>query len=269
VEPVPLCQPWPVSGCATLEDYNPAVTGVGMMAASELLWAASGRQFGTCEVVMRPCSRQCMDQPFGGWWWRSEGFHGGWPYGPVHGGWVAAVCGSCTGGCSCTSAAQLALPAAVQAVSEVTIDGAVLPPSGYAFYPGPGLPRVVRLDGGEWPFCQDWGALAGEGVFEVTTVFGQDVPALGTLAMGEVLPEVLKACTTGDCRLPAGTVRSKTRQGVQKIFVDPAALEKGRVGLPLTDRFLHAFNPHGLTEGARVWNPDDILDGGTWREAPS
>jgi hypothetical protein len=266
VEPVPLCEPWPVSGCTSFpEEYNPAVTGVGLMAASELLWGASGRRYGACEVTFRPCARRCHEQPYGGWWWTAGSFHAGWPYGPVHGGWVAAVCGSCQSGCACTSAAELVLPGAVQSVSEVSVDGVVLPASGYAFYPGPGLPRLVRADGGEWPFCQDWSVVAGPGTFEVTAAFGEPVPALGTLAMGEVLPEVLKACTEGECRLPAGTVRAKTRQGVQKVFVDPEAIRKGRLGLPLTDRFLMFANPEGLTEGAKVWNPDDVLDGGPYR----
>lgn len=260
MDAVPLCEPWPASGCADLGAIPPPVSGVGFMAASELLWAASGRQFGSCSVTVRPCSRACFAQPYGGWWWYSDRWVSGWPYGPVSGGYLASQCGGCTGSCSCTAASELVLPVVAQSIEEVTVDGVVLPPSGYAFYDGRTL---VRADGGVWPFCQDWAKTSGPGVFTVTATFGRPVPALGSLAMGEVVPEVLKACGVGDgdCKLPSGTVQTVTRQGVTKTFVSPATLmEGGLTGLPLTDRFISAFNPDNLNEGARIWDPEDFVE---------
>lgn len=232
------------------------------MAASELLWAASGRQYGSCEVTLRPCSRRCFEQPYGGWWWRPDAWSNGWPYGPTHGGWMQAVCGTCSAPCACAFADELVLPQPAQSIAGVTIDGVPLPASGYVLYDGRTL---VRTDGNRWPFCQDWAATSGEGVFELTAVFGRPVPAIGMLAMGEVLPEVLKACACDDtCRLPSGTVSTVTRQGVTKTFVDPAALKSGGLfkleALPLVAEFIEYANPSRLILPARIWNPDDVAD---------
>lgn len=261
MDAVPLCAPWPVSGCADLSKYPGPITGVGFMAASELLWGASGRQYGSCEVTLRPCSRRCFEQPYGGWWWRPDAWSNGWPYGPTHGGWMQAVCGTCAGGCACTAADELVLPQPAQAVTEVTIDGVPLPVSGYVLYDGRIL---VRADGGKWPFCQEWSRSAGPGVFEVTARFGFPVPAIGTLAMGEVLPEVLKACVGDDCLLPSGTVSVVTRQGVTKTFIDPAALKTAGLAaleaLPLVRQFIEFANPGRVIVPARIWNPDDVID---------
>lgn len=258
MDAVPLCEPWPVSGCGEnwADGYDPAVTGVGAMAASELLWAASGRRFGSCSVTVRPCSRRCLEQPYGGWWWYPGRWQSGWPYGPTQGGWMAAVCGGCSGSCGCSSADELRLPVEAQAVTEVSVDGVVLPPSGYAFYDGLTL---VRTDGALWPFCQDWTAASGVGVFEVTATFGRPVPPLGQLAMGEAVQEVLKACAGETCALPSGVVQTVSRQGVTKVFADASALATaGRTGLPLTDRFLDAENPSRLQSGARIWDPEEM-----------
>lgn len=270
MDAAPLCEPWPVSGCADLSSIAVPVSGVGMQAASEALWAASGRRFGSCAVTFRPCARRCLDQPYGGWWWDPGGFVAGWPYGPTHGGWIQAVCGSCPGSCACTSAAELRLPAPAQAVSQVSVDGVALTsPANYVLYDGNVL---VRTDGADWPFCQDWATTSGVGTFEVTAIFGAPVPALGAMAMGEIVPEVLKACVSDSgCKLPSGVVQSVSRQGVNKVFVDVAALrEAGRAGIsifPLTGMFLDAFNPSGLQIGAKIWDPDEMLDrraGGAW-----
>jgi hypothetical protein len=231
------------------------------MAASELLWAASGRQYGSCQVTLRPCSRRCFEQPYGGWWWRPDAWSNGWPYGPTHGGWINAVCGTCGSGCSCTSADELVLPVAAQSITEVSIDGTPLPASGYAFYNGDIL---VRTDGERWPFCQDWTATSGPGVFEITAVFGRPVPAIATLAMGEVLPEVLRACIGEPCLLPSGTVSQVTRQGVTKTLVDPTRLKaegmSGLEALPLVARFIEFANPGRVIVPAKIWNPDDVID---------
>lgn len=256
---LPLCEAWPVSGCASLDEFNPAVTGVGALAASEVLWAASGYRFGTCEVTFRPCSRRCLDQPYGGWWWTADAFTG-WPAGPAHGGWVAAACGHCRGSCACNDAAELRLPAPVQGVSQVLVDGVPLVEGdNWLLYDGTTL---VRTDGERWPFCQDWTVTGGPGTFLITATFGEPVPALGALAMGEVLPEVLRACAgDGDCKLPAGTVQEVTRQGVRKVFVDRELVREARwVGLPVADRFIEAFNPGGLIEGIQIWDPEEVLE---------
>jgi hypothetical protein len=167
------------------------------------------------------------------------------------------VCGRCSGTCACTSAAELLLPYRAESVEEVTIDGVVLPPSGYTLYDHQTL---VRTDGGQWPFCQDWAVTGGVGVFEVTARFGSPVPALGTLAMGEVVVEVLKACKGDTCALPSGVLSTQVRQGNTKVFVSPEKLKEAKLlGLPISDRFIGSVNPDGLTLGAKIWDPEDYI----------
>jgi hypothetical protein len=235
------------------------------MAASEILWAATGRRYGSCEVSVRPCSRHCSPQPYGGWWWYPERWQGGWPYGPVSGGFMAAACGQCVQDCACTTASTLVLPQPASSITEVSIDGVVLPPSGYAFYDNTTLVRKNAL----WPFCQDWNATEGVGVFTITARFGLDLPALASLAMGELTAEVLKACKGDVCQLPSGLVQAVTRQGVTKTFVSPEKLkEMKRFGLPLVDQLIDMTNPERLISGPRIWDPENMPTDRTWIPPP-
>jgi hypothetical protein len=247
---VPLCDPWPVS-CVTWDGVSPAATGKAVEAASEWLWALSGRQFGSCPVVLRPCRKTCNTG--GGWWW--DGWS--WPadtYGP---GWLAAVCGRCSGNCGCNGADMLRLDYPVQEIREIVINGSALPASGYALYDGDTL---VRTDGGLWPLCQDWTVpVSGTGAWHIEAVYGAPVPALGELAMGEAAREFGLACTAGAvCKLPSG-VTSIVRNGVTQNLASAAELKTaGSTGLSVVDRFLDAVNPHGIRQRVQIWNPDDF-----------
>lgn len=226
-------------------------------AASEYVWAISGRQFGACSVTVRPCRPSCFDAHYGAaapWWWDGVS----WPTGPW-GWWGLGVgCGCASAVCSCTSTPFVTLPGWVSNVLEVTIDGEVLPSgTGWLLYDGY---KLARVDGGEWPTCQDWSVPAsGVGAWAVTVQAGPEVPALGLLAAGEVACEIVKACTPGlECTLPSG-LRSITRSGVTKVFFDPTELAKGGVtGLASVDRFLQAVNPSGISMPAAIWDPQDF-----------
>lgn len=224
------------------------------MAASEALWAHSGHRYGSCEALIRPCRRECGPQESAwGWWWDMNTWprtSPGWP------GWLDIACGRCGSSCSCSSASEVILPAPVQSIVEVVIDGEVLPPSGYALYDGL---RLVRTEG-EWPLCQDWTVpVSGVGAWHITPVFGQPVPVLGQRAVAELAHEIDKACRgAGDCRLLDPRLESITRAGVTKRYVAADKIrEADLIGLPLCDRFLAAVNPYGLRVGPRIWNPDD------------
>jgi hypothetical protein len=250
MEYVPLCDPWPV-GCVDWTGVNPAATGQAVAASSEWLWALSGRQFGSCPVLLRPCRDDCPIGS-GGWWW--DGWS--WPADRYTPGWLGFACGSCAGPCSCSSMSSIRFRHPVQAVTTVLIDGVELPASGYALYDGN---RLVRVDG-TWPACQDWQVpVSGAGAWSVTVVYGFPVPQLGELAMGEAAREFGLACTTGaTCRLPS-RVSSVVRQGVTQNFATLKELiDAGATGLPIVDQFIDAVNPGRIRQRVGIWNPDDF-----------
>lgn len=266
---VPLCEPWPLppSGCPEFTGSAEAVAEA-RLAASEQLFELSGHQFGSCEVLLRPCRKTCTPTATwaGAWWWGGAAWPT-WPDGAFTPLWWDAACGRCARGCDCGSAPTLVLPAAVQEVTEVLIDGVVLDPSNYHLFDGR---LLVRSDGVEWPLCQDWSVpVSGSGAWSVQAVYGRPVNAAGRLAVAQLTKEFADWCATGQCKLPAYTT-GVTRQGVSQQFPSILDLAKtGRTGLLLVDRFLDAFNPDRLRGHPQVWNPDDFdagprQPGGAW-----
>jgi len=234
------CSPWPFEcGCCKIDGASPAVTGAAIVAATEVLWAASGRRFGECLVEgLLPCPEDCPDVS-----------GGSWPSPALIGGsWFNLGCGGgCVGPCSCNTVEAFLLPAPVTRVVEVVVDGIVVPTGSYRLE---NWRRVVRTDGGRWPRCND-------GTWTVSVVVGKEVPQLGLLAAAELACEMVKACVPGqECRLPA-RVQMITRQGITQQFIDPQEfLKEGRVGLYMSDLFIQTFNPFGLKSRPRVFSPD-------------
>lgn len=96
----------------------------------EILHGMSGRQFGLCRRTIRPCRDECgrgMARPAWGW-----AANGGIlePY-LDSGQWFNNPCGKCFTDCSCSSVCEVSLPALVQSIVEVRLDGVVLDPSTY------------------------------------------------------------------------------------------------------------------------------------------
>lgn len=211
------------------------------MAATEVLWALSGRQFGTCTVTLLPCRSDC--QPLSP---QYSSFYD--PYWYSRYLWYTPPCyNSCMGACSCSSQSQFTLPRPVSSIISITADGSVVPTGSYEVR---NYRTVVRTDDEIWPACND-------GTWEVEVTFGVEVPHMGLIAAGELKCELIKALKQSkECRLPQ-RVQSVVRQGVTLAFVDPQTfLDKGRVGLYLCDLFISAFNPSGLKQASRIYNPD-------------
>lgn len=230
---------------------------MAVRAASHYVWAVSGRQHGTCPVLLRPCRAECAPAPMGTWqgqWWDGVAYPSTtYPW------WrLDVACGRCRSDCACTATSVVQLEVPAQGITQVLIDGTELPVSGYAFYDGRTL---VRADGGEWPLCQDWSVpVSGVGAWSIEAVYGEPVPDLGQLAVGEVAELIIKHCSGApDCRLPPG-LQSQTRAGTTQVFLTPAELaDKGTTGFAWVDRFVEAVNPGRLTTGAKIWNPDDYV----------
>jgi len=152
--------------------------------------------------------------------------------------------------CSCaTSVLELAGP--IVAIDRVTYRGDDLAADAYEVHGS----RLVRVDGGTWPCCQD----PANPILEIDYSWGKVVPEAGLLAATELACHLAYAAhpsTAGKCKLPAG-VQTVTRQGVTLILPNSADLLKdGKTGLPMTDLFLTAYNPSKLRRKARVFSPD-------------
>lgn len=243
------CEPWPAHFTCNITCESPSATGAAVQMATEALWALSGRQFGLCEVTLRPCRKDCADQIY--WGTQFLPWSGSYPQPALIGGqWFNLICGSCGDSCSCTSLSEVILPQVVNEILEVKVDGVVLEEDEYRVDNGNVL---VRL-GDEWPFCNDLNlADTEDGTWSVTAVYGLEVPEAGQWAVGELACELMTLMRGEECRLPANVARM-TRQGVSFDFT--ALLADGKVGLYLSDLFLNSVNPSGLRARPRTYSVD-------------
>lgn len=247
------------TGCCEDEwaAYDPAVQANATAWATQILWALTGRQFGLCEITVRPCGSSCR-------------FPGGWMTFPVTGdggnmaaagGWVPFVdasgawrnCG-CPGMCSCSARCEVLLPGPVSSVTEVHVDGALVPADAYRV---DNNQILVRTDGECWPQCQDFdhSDLVDVDTFHVVYERGTAVPLAGQIAAGILACDFAKTCTTG-CVLP-GNLQSLNRQGVDVQMVDPSTiLGDGLTGISQVDQWIRAVNPYSLKGRVQTYSPD-------------
>jgi hypothetical protein len=151
---------------------------------------------------------------------------------------------------------EVNLPGPVASVVQVTVDGAVLVQG--VDYRLDNYRTLVRLGGAQWPFCNNLTVpVSGTGAWTVTAVYGEPLPTLGKLAMGELVNEIAKDFACGDCSLPLG-VTELTRQGMSMTLESAEELSQGDLyNLKYVRRFIHVYNPHRLQ--ATAYMPD--LDG--------
>lgn len=250
--PPGLCETWtPVWSCA-LPTGSYAVSGVALQMASETLYALSGRQFGLCTETVRPCRRDCYGDtwPLG---WTEYGY----PHPALIGGrWFNLGCATCTSGCSCASVSEALLPGPVYDVVQVKVDGIVLVTGAYRVDDNRVL---VRLDGDEWPVCNDLSLPDTEvGTWSVTLRRGVPVPPLGEVAAGILAREYMNLLLCSEeCGLPQ-QVQSISRQGVNITYLDPnEVFQNGRTGLYVPDIFIQTYNPDGHRSPAKVYDIDN------------
>lgn len=251
------CAPWdPIWNC-DVSVKSPTATGYAAQAATEMVWALSGRRFGACPVTLRPCRKSCYGDP----WWSAYGpawsnvYSGpGYSYGTSWGFWFDMGCGSCSGGCSCSEVSEIVLPTPVNSIVSVKMDGT---PMATGAYRVDNNRLLVRTDGQRWPRCNDLSKNDSQpGTWSVTALYGEDVPVSGRLAVGELACEILKAMAGEECMIPAGVV-SLVRQGVTINLPDPGDLWKGgKTGLYLVDAFTATVNPAGLKRRSQVFSVD-------------
>jgi len=240
---------WDPLLCCTWPTGSEAVTGNAVSAATEVLWQKSGQRYGLCEMTIRPCRRACGggSWPFMDRWYEWSG--GMWPRPLLFDGmWFNIACGGCPGTCSCTILEEVLLPGVVSSVSQVKVDGVILPSSAYRLDDNQ---LLVRTDGGRWPYCQDMAAADTQpGTFSVTFTFGEVPPVVGRQAAGQLACALARECMGEDCRLPAN-VTSLVRQGVS-IELEADFLKR----FTFVSLFLDYANPAGLIAAPVVYDPD-------------
>lgn len=219
-----------------------------LQVATEILWERSGRQFGLCTFKLRPCKEDCL--PPGPLIPQTNMTGWQWPFpAKISGGWVNIAC-SCRGDCSCTRIHQVRLPYPIADIVEVKVDGAVLPADSYRV---DDYRHLVRLDGEPWPRCNDLTLADTEvGTWSVDASYGTVVPSSGSLAVGELATEIMRACLDLDCRLNP-QVTQVTRQGTQSQVLNQAFGKN--LGLRFSDMFISTVNP-GRSRLAAVYDID-------------
>ena len=257
--------PWPTlpgsppSGLCDLSVESPAITGLAAQAATNVLWSLTGMRFGTTQIKLRPCIRPCLLTSFPGYGldpWPGVGW-GSLLYGGGTWGWgaVGVGCGQCGDDCGCGSLSEIVLPAPVNQIVEVRMDGAVITGSAYRL---DNNRRLVRRDGLIWPSCQNLRLDDTQpGTFSVTATYGEDVPPDAAWAVSELMCEFIRSFHGEDCNLPPN-VTALTQQGVSISMPDlTTAFAKDRLtGLRRVDMFVRTYNPAGIHRRARAYSVD-------------
>ncbi len=264
------CTPWITSEdiaavCDALDSSgDPTVYDTVALEASQILWAASGRQYsGICgPVTVRPCVPNCGCWGLGtydGFSWNMGGYWiagGGGGISAVQG-WVWGT-GCYQNGC-CGSLSRVKLAGyPVISIEEVLIDGAVIAAENYRLDQHKFLTYMDDADGNpqRWPSCQNLARDETQtGTFAVTYTFGSAPPELGLSAALELACALARA--DAECGLPAGTTQY-SRQGVQVELSPriPGQLPPGFAGLPIVQSFLATVNPNGNPRRSAFWSPD-------------
>lgn len=247
------------SVCHTCSDdewqgYTSTVRAAAMRYAELTLWAATGRRFGECETVVRPCGRWCESNGGAyGWGWS----YGTWVPFIMDGVWRNCWCGTGPDCRNCDPACQVWLPGPVSQVTEVSISGSPIVTGSYRLDATDGAWWLVRneVDGDNecWPEHQDMNRPLGEeDTWSVTYLKGEPVPAVLNDAAGILAVEWARACVGAACRLPQ-RIQNLTRQGISMSMPDvDALLDRGLTGITEVDQVITAFNPYGLKGRPRI-----------------
>lgn len=236
---------WPIdTGC--LPTVTTPAEQDALDAAAELaidvLWALSGRQYGVCPTVARPCPLPSLasgrlSTPYGG---------SGISLLRTGGEWANESCG-CAGRCRLSGPRMVHLPGPVQSIIEVKIAGEVIPASGYELEK-----NILYRNGSPWPFQDLSRPLHEEGTWSVTYMRGVPVPKGVARLTGLLVTEFYNACTGGKCRLPR-TVTEVSRQGVSHKMYNPNEIyAAGKTGIPEIDLWLSAVNPRAIMSAPTV-----------------
>ena len=230
--------------------YTDAQKDRAMSLAGQALRLLTAFRVGGCPVTVRPAMRRCRVST---WQTYPVAGAGSTPWQPVSlgGQWLNIGCGH-DSACGCLGLREVRLYGTASQVVEVKVDGTVLDPGAYRLDPGG---RLVRLDGEDWPLCQDLAAPdTEEGTWSVTYTPGAVVDGLGAYAAGVLAGEFVKACAGGECSLPTN-VTQIARNGVT-MTLGLGVFPDGKTGIREVDLYVERWNPYGHKSPPLVWSPD-------------
>lgn len=225
--------------------------------AWSLLASLTAYQIGTCPIVVRPCAARCT--PETGYLTAPVMGGGGLPlatigrpYPFISGGrWYNACACRSSGGCSCSALSEVFLPGPVGGIVSVVVDGVTLPQTAYRVDNGY---RLVRLDGEEWPICQDMAADdSAVGAFAVTYYRGAAPNLMTRAAAGALAHEFYLARRGMQCRLPWNLVAA-TREGESYDFGE-GGMDGVIEAIPEVAAVIRVYNPYGHKTPPRVIVP--------------
>lgn len=241
--------------CPDWETYTPDQQDQALSLAVLVMWAATGRRYGPCQITVRPCQSRERAETYRVYpaYWGSSDWMGGLPY--LDGGvWRNCGCGS---GCCCRPRCEILLDGPVSSIVEVLLDGEVVPATDYRVDVAQGGFHLVKLSEGCWPTCQDFN-VGGEdvGAFSVTYGRGTALPDSVAAATALLACEFGKQVAGGACSLPQ-RLSSLTRQGVTADFiVNEIDVNTFATGISLVDMVIRAENPSRRTRPPVVLSPD-------------
>lgn len=252
--------PHAVQALGFSEEQVETMCAEAAMAASEVLYEMSGRQFsGQCgPETIRPLSRP-TDMDTRDAWYGGLGYNTSWGYANQYDS-VPGIC-SHYGSINPPEIDLGAYP--VTSIVQVLIDGVTIPADEYELRDFRTLVRM-RPTASSVP-TERWGWPTGQiqdlppsqpGTFSVTYLYGQPAPALGQRAARK-LAEFLVLPDLGDDKHYPSRTTQVTRQNVtMKVASVIDLLVAGSVGIYEVDLFLKAVNPGRNQRQARVFSPD-------------
>lgn len=227
------CDTWPVpetgecsGGCTIPADTDEAIITAASIKAGDILHTLSGGRAGLCEDVLRP---------------------------------IGECCGGCSGRCRCAgSGDRVRLQSSagpVSAVTEVKVDGVVVPSELWRYYPS--SETLYRVPEGLWPRVdRKWADCDQPETMCVTVAIGYQPDSWALSVHAELTCELIKSCTGGKCRIPSNA----TQVNAQGISITLTATEAKQF-IPAVAGWVAAVNPDGAGNVSRVFSPDTAMEG--------
>lgn len=245
-------------GCGTCwETHTPAVRATASALAIGVMWAATARRYGQCPVIVEPCNRPALLREYQVYPQEYAGYGAAYIDAGV---WHNSCTGSfaATGdveGCCTGCETLLDGPTSTSAITEVTVNGVIIPPASYQVHNGN---LLVRIDGECWPTCTNY-SQQNPPSMTVEYLRGEPIPARVQAAVERLACEYARACTGAPCALPK-RLKSLTRQGVE-LSVEELSTKPGeiRTGIPEVDLIISLENPSGRPMRSLVLSPDQPL----------